>query len=118
VFDPATGTFTALSTSMTTPRQAPVAASLPDGRVLIAGGLSPGGDLASAEVFASAPEAAVVGGDFGDQTVAQTSVGETVLVTNVGAQALRIAGVTLAGTDPADFVVSGDNCTGRKLAFG
>ena len=40
------------------------------------------------------------------------------LVTNLGAQGLRIAGVTLAGSDPADFAVSGDTCPGRWLAFG
>ena len=39
-------------------------------------------------------------------------------MTNLGAQGLRIAGVTLAGSDPADFAVSGDTCPGRWLAFG
>ena len=44
------------------------------GGVPIAGGQNASGAaLSSAEVFVSAPEAVVVGGDFGDQTVAQTS---------------------------------------------
>ena len=48
---PVTGTFTALSASMSTPRTLAVAGSLPDGRVLIAGGENGSGVLSSAEVF-------------------------------------------------------------------
>ena len=54
VFDPSTGTFTALPNSMTTARAEAVAAPLPDGDVLIAGGTSSGSSevpLSSAEVF-------------------------------------------------------------------
>ena len=40
VFDPSTGAFTALPASMTAARYGAVAAPLPDGDVLIAGGYS------------------------------------------------------------------------------
>jgi hypothetical protein len=56
VFDPSTGVFTTLPGSMTTARFAPVAAPLPGGDVLIAGGISGSGQyggntLSSAELF-------------------------------------------------------------------
>jgi hypothetical protein len=58
VFDPGTGTFRPTG-AMHTPRQEHTATMLPDGRVLITGGFgqkdasTPGGSLASAEVFDS-----------------------------------------------------------------
>jgi hypothetical protein len=55
LFNSASDTFTALpasgSTELQTPRDFAVAASLPDGQVLIAGGSSGGGFLQSAELF-------------------------------------------------------------------
>ena len=51
VFDPSTDTFTALPGSMTTARGEAVAAPLPDGDVLIAGGYNGSIGLSSAEVF-------------------------------------------------------------------
>ena len=55
LFDPADDTFTELtaagSTELHTARQFAVAASLPDGRVLIAGGQNSGGSVQSAELF-------------------------------------------------------------------
>ena len=55
LFDPSTDTFTALaasgSTQLQTRRQEAVAASLPGGKVLIAGGVNSGGSLRSAELF-------------------------------------------------------------------
>jgi hypothetical protein len=61
VFDPATNSFsTAGLGSMSTARQAPTAAALPDGRVLVSGGVyveGPGGYQASAEVFDPATNA-------------------------------------------------------------
>lgn len=50
LFDPATDTFTALSSGLHFPRGQPVAATLPDGKVLIAGGDS-STVLSSAELF-------------------------------------------------------------------
>jgi Kelch motif len=55
VFDPSTNTFSSAGIgSMSVPREGAVAAPLPDGRVLVAGGLyndGTGHDLSSAEVF-------------------------------------------------------------------
>jgi Ca2+-binding RTX toxin-like protein len=51
IFDPASGSFSPTG-SMTVPRAEAVAAPLPDGRVLVAGGFDFGvGDLSTAEVF-------------------------------------------------------------------
>jgi Ca2+-binding RTX toxin-like protein len=52
VFDPATNSFSSAGIgSMSTPRDEAMAAPLPDGRVLVAGGFNGGGSLSSAEVF-------------------------------------------------------------------
>jgi hypothetical protein len=52
VFDPATNTFSTTGIgSMSVPRDGASAASLPDGRVLVAGGFSTAAYLSSAEVF-------------------------------------------------------------------
>jgi hypothetical protein len=53
IFDPATNTFSPISGTMTSPRSGALAAPLPDGRVLIAGGYNgtSGGYVASAETF-------------------------------------------------------------------
>ena len=87
--------------------------------MLIAGGnAGEAGTLQSAELYSSAPEAAAAGGDFGDQTVGQPSPASAIVVTNVGAQALRISGDSIAvSADPADFAITADACSGRTLAF-
>jgi hypothetical protein len=51
VFNPKTGTFSALGATMSSGRYAPAVASLPDGRVLVAGGYDKTSDVASAQVF-------------------------------------------------------------------
>ena len=38
-------------------------------------------------------------------------------MSNVGAQALSIATTSLEGADSADFAITADSCTGRRLAF-
>jgi hypothetical protein len=121
LFDPASDTFTALpasgNTELQTARGQAVAAALPDGRVLIASGNSGVGFLQSAELFVPAPEARVAGGDFGAQTVAEPSALQTLTITNLGAQALRITGDALGGSMPGDFEIANDACSGRTLAF-
>jgi len=51
LFDPKTGTFSPLGATMSVGRYAPSVASLPDGRVLVAGGYQGSQDVASAQVF-------------------------------------------------------------------
>jgi hypothetical protein len=73
----------------------------------------------TAEVYVTAAEAAVSGGSFGDQTVAQPSPEQSLVVTNVGAQILRIAGATInGGTNPSDFTITGNACADKSLDFG
>jgi hypothetical protein len=121
LFDPASDTFTALpasgNTELQTPREEAVAAALPDGEVLIAGGQNGGVILRSAELFVPAPEARVAGGEFGAQTVGEPSGLQALTVTNLGAQALRLTGAALAGSDPGDFQIADNACSGRTLAF-
>jgi len=121
LFDPATHTFSLLPESETelhTARSDAVAAPLPDGRVLIAGGGVGGGNTGifkSAEIFYSAPQAEVAGGGFGDQTVGEASADQVMTITNVGTQALVISGASLGGADPEDFSIVADQCAGRRL---
>jgi hypothetical protein len=124
VFNPSTDTFTALptsgSTQMTIARDAPFSAPLPNGEILIAAGFSSASFTTdTAEVFVTAAEAAVSGGRFGDQTVAEPSAEQSLVVTNVGAQILRVAGATVGGgPNPGDFTITGNACADRSLAFG
>ncbi|HLV87776.1 MAG TPA: choice-of-anchor D domain-containing protein [Candidatus Sulfotelmatobacter sp.] len=53
---------------------------------------------------------------FGTQTVGTTSAAKTVTVTNVGAAAMSISGVKLAGTNPGDFTET--NTCGTSLGAG
>jgi hypothetical protein len=122
LFNPASDTFTALpasgTTELQTARAEAVEAALPDGQVLITGGFNLAGMLQSAELYNSAPEAATAGGDFGDQTVGQPSAVQSLVLTNVGAQALTVSGAALdAAGDPGDFAIIGDACAGRTLAL-
>jgi Abnormal spindle-like microcephaly-assoc'd, ASPM-SPD-2-Hydin/Galactose oxidase, central domain len=117
LFNPATGTFSSAGLgSMTTKRSEGVAALLPNGQVLIAGGWD-GAALSSAEVFESAPQALAASADFGSETVGESAAPQIVTVTNVGAQSLAISGATLGGLDPSDFAITADPCAGRMLAF-
>ncbi len=118
LFNPVTDTFTTLpatpDSELRHGRADAVAAPLPDGRVLIAGGT--GGEAEkSAELFLSAPQATIAGGTFGDQTVSQPSTVSVVVLTNVGAQALSFGRVPLPTN--GEFAITGETCAGRTLAF-
>ncbi len=116
-YDPAGRTWTAL-TPMKETREGAIGASLPNGAVLVAGGENAANEyLASSELFYSAPQAQVAGGDFGDQTVGDPSPVSVLDVTNAGAQVLAITGAKLEGADPGDFAITADSCPGRRLAF-
>jgi hypothetical protein len=121
LFDPTSETFIELpeigETELPSPRAGAVAAALPDGQVLIAGGISGLSYLQSAELYYSAAQAAVAGGEFGDGTVGEPSPVAVLVVSNVGAQALSIATASLEGADSADFAIAADSCAGRRLAF-
>ncbi len=121
LFDPTSETFAELpesgETELQSSRAGAVAAALPDGQVLIVGGISGLDYLQSAELYDSAPQAAVAGGEFGDETVGEPSPVTVLVVSNVGAQALSIATASLEGADSADFAITADSCTGRRLAF-
>ncbi len=121
LFDPTSETFVELpetgETELPSSRVGAVAAALPDGQVLIAGGISGLNYLQSAELYYSAAQAAVAGGEFGDGTVGEPSPVAVLVVSNVGAQALSIATASLEGADSADFAIAADSCAGRRLAF-
>jgi hypothetical protein len=98
------------------------AAPLPNGQALIGGGRwygDPGqhGVFGYAELFYSAPQATVAGGSFGSEVVGQPSQQSAITLTNVGAQELAIAGVTVQGPDPTNFALVTDACVARRLAF-
>jgi hypothetical protein len=124
LFDPATNVFTSLpatgDTELQTGRRIAVSAPLPSGDILVSGGFANNGyDTDTAELYVTAAEAAISGGGFGDQTVGDPSAEESLVVTNVGAQTLRIAGAAIgSGADPGDFAITGDVCAGKALAFG
>jgi hypothetical protein len=88
------------------------AVALSNGQVLF-----PGGSGQTAELYYSAPQAAVASGDFGDETVAQASPPSALIVTNVGAQTLSASAAALGGTDAGDFAITADHCSGKKLGF-
>jgi WD40 repeat protein len=121
LFDPATSAFAALRVvtgdQLGTARESPIAAPLPDGTVLIAGGDDPA-DLASGELFFDAPEAAGAGGQFGDQTIAEASTAQALVVTSLAAQPLAVTATAVTGDDAADFAIVSDSCLGQKLALG
>jgi hypothetical protein len=120
LFDPASGNFSNAGVgAMSVPRLGAGAAPLPDGQVLIAGGTPDEiTRLASAEVFESAPEAQSAPVSFGHVTRGVRSATQTLVVQNVGAQALRISSASVRGGAAGDFAIRRDACAGRRLAFG
>ena len=53
---------------------------------------------------------------FGNQTVGYTSSAMTITVTNSGAAMLNVSSVAIGGTNPSDFAVFTDACTGAAVA--
>jgi hypothetical protein len=120
LYNPSSGTFTKLEgagSELSEVREFATASTLPDGRVLVAGGVNSQEWLSQADVFLSAPEAQVVGGGFGAQTVGESRA-QAVVVTNIGAQDLSIVGASLEGSGAADWTIDGDGCSSRTLRFG
>ncbi|HTX46007.1 MAG TPA: choice-of-anchor D domain-containing protein [Solirubrobacteraceae bacterium] len=105
------------STELTLARYAPVAATLPNGRVLIAGGGDASGNaFSTGELFESAPEAQVPPPQFSDTVVGTTST-LSVTITNVGAQSLDVEGFSLGGPNSSDFSVGTSTCPGNPFDF-
>ena len=105
------------STELTTARYDAVAALLPSGKVLIAGGGNATGQpLNSAELFEPAPEATVAPTSFGSHATGTTST-LSVTITNVGAQNLDVEGFSLGGPNPDDFSIGSSTCTGTPFGF-
>jgi hypothetical protein len=122
LFDPTTATFSALSGSMTTPREGLAAARLPDGDVLIAGGNSEHGLLDSAELFDPATGAFSATGSMTtarELAVAAPLPNGEVLVAggeNGSRRALSSAELFNPATDTFAAVSSARMTTGRESA--
>ena len=54
--------------------------------------------------------------NFGSVAVGSSSVAQTFTVSNSGGAGLVIGTITLAGTNPSEFGMLNDNCSGRTLA--
>jgi len=53
--------------------------------------------------------------NFGNRNLGTTSSGVGITVTNTGAGALSVSSVSLGGTNPGDFALSADTCTGTSV---
>jgi Galactose oxidase, central domain len=108
--------------AMSTSRTFAASAVLPDGDVLVSGGLGPDHRAQpTAELFLAGHGPLVsVRPDslyFGSQLVGTTGSSRSYTVFNYGDSPLAVSGVTVSGTDPGDFTAS-DNCTGAPLVPG
>jgi len=56
--------------------------------------------------------------NYGSINVGSSSAAITVIITNTGTANLVIGAITLAGSNPGDFVVSSDNASGKSLPPG
>lgn len=116
-YDPATGSFSA-GGPMGTPRSQMAAAPLPGGRVLVAGGRNLD-ELDSAEIYNTDPQARTTDAEFGEQVVGESTPVLPVTVTNLGSSWMTISGpAVIGGTDPGDFAVVSNRCSGRALSNG
>ena len=110
-YDPGTDTWTA-APSLRHRRYSTAAAVLADGTVLVAGGMGPNVEELRAERSSLPTTAALVPGDFGDVVVGARSPVVYLPVSNTGAFPLFVDSASPAGTNPEDFAVVTDTCTG------
>jgi hypothetical protein len=54
--------------------------------------------------------------NFGTRSLASTSPPQTVLLTSCGADPLTVTSIAMTGTNPGDFAIASDTCTGVTLA--
>ncbi len=112
LYDPTSDTWSSAG-SMSDSRERATATALNDGRVLVAGGDQGGPNLASAELYELATTASVVAngaGDFGSETVGQSSAIQSLQVTNTGGEPLYVTGISVTGPNGGDFSVASDTC--------
>ncbi len=117
LFNPVGDMFTSLpalppNTELREGRAGATATLLSNGQVLFAGGGT--SSIRAAELFYSAPQAAIAGGAFGDQTLGEPSASSVLVITNLGAQALTLGTPSLS---TGEFVITSEPCAGRTLAF-
>jgi hypothetical protein len=118
IYDPSSGTF-AGTASMSTPRTGPVASPLPNGRTLVAGGVLTGAPVSSAILYNTDAEARATDAEFGQQVVGEPTTSLPVTITNRGSNRLTISGPpAISGTNPGDFAVTQNRCSGQVLEFG
>lgn len=115
IFDPARGSFSARGLGrMTVPRAFAAASPLPDGRVLVAGGASPGAILTSAEIF-NPKTGTFSDAGVGDMTNKRLAFG---LAPLPGGRVLVVGGSTGSGANPAEIFVSAPSPIGHGVNFG
>lgn len=119
IYSPQAGTFSSTA-SMSSARSGPVAAPLPNGRTLVSGGVAGlGSPTSTAVLYNTSAEASTVDAEFGEQVVGEPTLAVPVTVTNEGSDRLTISGpVSIAGTNPGDFEVTRNLCSGRAFGFG
>jgi hypothetical protein len=82
-------------------------------------GDSEGGTMIFLSGEGLAPAATLSPGfDFGTEAAGSRGAAHTFTLSNDGAAPLELAGVSLTGADPDQFVLSGDGCTDAVLAAG
>ena len=90
--------------SLAEARAGAVAATLPNGQVLIAGGSGSFGELSSAELFVPAARAQIAGGTFGEQTIGEHSAaaeGQASATLTLGDNESEPVAMNLGGTGVA-----------------
>jgi hypothetical protein len=112
LFDPASGQMSS-DHALSRTRAEPSMTSLEDGRILVAGGSG----LSSAELFTPPASRSAAATDFGEREIGSGEERD-VTVENSGGNRLWIDGAELAGTDPDDFAIVSDACSGEVLLPG
>jgi len=113
LYNPATGTFTATGL-MASGRGNTSLTLLPNGQLLVAGGNSSSGALASAELYTITPPLQVSPASlsFAKQALGSTSSVKKVTITNKTGLAVTLGSWALTGTNSADFNVAASTCGG------
>src|SRR5262249_33258144 len=118
VFDPATQKWSPAG-DMSAARASLVAAPLPGGGALAAGGTTGTATLGSTDRWAPDTTLAVPASlGFADQGEGGSGPPTSLTLRNSGTQPLRVANPAIGGTNAGDFAVSSDGCSGAPIAPG